>query len=398
MLYTLKSRFITIVLILLLGFTSCQRKDLFLRVDQTQIKVDITDIRLNLLWGIDWETKWFYDWDESNLGAIGYTMPELIKGTIYNVDARDHRRFSSFFKIFEPMGGRVSLTAGSTYDMMFYNFGTEWTSFYQSEDYESLTASTRMSSQSSWIRTRAESESSEMPDTIRSYTNYNQPDELFGTLITGITVNEDPTLYDKEVDEEGHVTYVYRINASLKPYSFIYLYQVVILNNQDSIGRRVTGSRGITVTGLAQGVEMFTRKTFSSTISITTDDVKPMQNRILTLDGQERDADVLAVRILTWGLPGINPLEMTKSGTRAVDLDKNFIGISFSLRNGYGYGVTLDITEEMHLNPTGGIITVFFDAGSIPDEIINKQQQSTGGGFNANVQDWANEFNAEVTI
>ena len=381
-----------------MAFTSCCRKDLFLRVDQTQIKVDITDIRLNLLWGIDWETKWFYDWDESDLGIIGYSMPELIKGTIYNVDARDHRRFSSFFKIFEPSGGRVSLTAGSTYDMMFYNFGTEYTSFYQSEDYESLTASTRMSSQTSWIRTRAESESSEMPDTIRSYTNYNQPDELFGTLVTGITVNEDPTLYDKEVDEEGHVTYVYRINASLKPYSFIYLYQVVILNNRDQQGSRITGARGITVTGLAQGVEMFTRKTFNNTIAITTDDVKPMQNRKITIGDQDTVADVLATRILTWGLPGINPLEMTKSGTRAVDLDKNFIGINFILRNGYGYGVTLDITEEMHRNPTGGIITVYVDAGQIPDEIINKQQQSTGGGFNANVQDWANEVNAEVTI
>ena len=394
----LKSKIITIVLILLIGFTSCCRKDLFLRVDQTQIKVDITDIRLNLLWGIDWETKWFYDWDESDLGIIGYSMPELIKGTIYNVDARDHRRFSSFFKIFEPSGGRVSLTAGSTYDMMFYNFGTEWTSFYQSEDYESLTASTRMSSQTSWIRTRAESESSEMPDTIRSYTNYNQPDELFGTLVTDITVNEDPTLYDKEVDDDGHITYIYRINASLKPYSFIYLLQVIILNNQDSIGRRITGSRGITITGLAQGVEMFTRKTFSNTIAITTDDVKPMQNRRITIDDQDTAADVIASRILTWGLPGINPLEMTKSGTRAVDLDKNFIGINFTLRNGYGYGVTLDITEEMHRNPTGGVITVYVDAGQIPDEIINKQQQSTGGGFNASVQDWANEFNAEVTI
>lgn len=393
-----KSKILILVLTILMTFTSCYRKDLYLRVDQTQITVDITDIRLNLLWGIDWETKWFYDWDESDLGIIGYSMPELIKGTIYNVDTRDHRRFSSFFKIFDPRGGRVSLTAGSTYDMMFYNFGTEYTLFYQSENYKTLTASTRMSSQSSWIRTRAESESSEMSDTIRSYTNYNQPDELFGTLVTDITVNEDPTLYDKEVDEEGNMTYVYRINASLKPYSFIYLYQVVILNNQDTIGRRITGSRGITVTGLAQGVEMFSRKTFSNTISITTDDVKPMQNLRLTLDGQEKDADVLTTRILTWGLPGINPLEITRSGNRAIDLDKNFIGISFSLRNGYGYSVTLDITEEMHQNPTGGIITVYVDAGQIPDEIINKQQQSTGGGFNASVQDWANEFNAEVTI
>jgi hypothetical protein len=143
---------------IMFGMTSCERKDLFLRVDRTLITVEISDIQLNVLWGIDWETEWQYDWNESavSFGTIGYTKPELIKGTIYNVDTYNHKRFSSFFKIFGAEGGRVSLTAGSTYDMMFYNFGTEYTSFYQSEDYETYTASTRMSSQSSWIRTRAE--------------------------------------------------------------------------------------------------------------------------------------------------------------------------------------------------------------------------------------------------
>ena len=168
---------------IMFGMTSCERKDLFLRVDRTQITVEISDIQLSVLWGIDWETEWKYDWNESavSFGTIGYTKPELIKGTIYNVDTYNHKRFSSFFKIFGAEGGRVSLTAGSTYDMMFYNFGTEYTSFYQSEDYETYTASTRMSSQSSWIRTRAESESSEMPDTTKTYIDYNQPDELFGS-------------------------------------------------------------------------------------------------------------------------------------------------------------------------------------------------------------------------
>lgn len=64
--------------------SACERKDLFLRVDQTQIAVEIYDVRLDLLWGIDWETEWQYTWNESatNFGTIGYTKPELIKGTI----------------------------------------------------------------------------------------------------------------------------------------------------------------------------------------------------------------------------------------------------------------------------------------------------------------------------
>ena len=383
--------------------SACERKELYLRVDQTQISVEISDIRLDLLWGLEWETEWQYDWDESmvDFGTIGYTKPELIKGTIYNVDRYTNKRYSSFLKIFDSKGGRISLTSGSLYDMMFYNFGTEWTSFYESSDYESYTATTRMSSQASWIRTRAESENSEMPDTTKSYIDYNQPDELFGTLVTGLEIDEDPSEYEKEYDENGNVTYIYRVEASLRPYSFIYLYQIVILNNADSEGDRIVGGRGATVSGLSQGVEMFSRKTFNNTISITTEDVKPMQkhDNIRLADGSTvESADILATRILTWGLPGINPLEMTKASRRAPDIDYNSIGIGFVLRNGYVWAKTFDITEQMHTHPAGGIITIYFDANEIDPDILKKEKKENGGGFDAKVEDWANEVNAEVTI
>lgn len=385
--------------------TACERKALYLRVDQTQIAVEISDIRLDMLWGIEWETEWQYAWDESlvDFGSIGYTKPELIKGTIYNVDRYSRKRYSSFLKVFDSNGGRISLTSGSVYDMMFYNFGTEWTSFYESSDYETYTASTRMSSQASWIRTRAESENSEMPDTTRSYIDYNQPDELFGTLVTDLEIDEDPSNYEKEYDENGNITYIYKVDAQLRPYSFIYLFQVVILNNVDDAekGNRITGARGVTVTGLSQGVEMFSRKTLNNTISITTEDIKPMQNHdnVRLADGNTVDnADIFATRILTWGLPGTNPLEMTKAGRRAADIDQNFIGIGLTLRNGYTYTMTRDITEQMHIKPAGGIITIYIDANDIPQDVIDQKPQNNGGGFDAKVEDWANEVNAEVTI
>ena len=71
--------------------------------------------------------------------------------------------------------------------------------------------------------------------------------------------------------------------------------------------------------------------------------------------------------------------------------------MGFTLQNGCGYTVTLDITKEMHAKPTGGVITVYVDASQIPDDIINQKPHS-GGGFNASVDDWTNEINAEITI
>ena len=387
----------------LLTNSACERKDLFLRVDVINVSVEISDIRLNLLWGVDWQTDWNYTWNESavNYGTMGYTEPELIKGTIYNVDRNTGKRYSSFFKIFGSNGGRVALSAGSTYDMMFYNFGTEYTSFYQSDDYYTYTASTRVSTQTSWIRTRAQNEFSDMPDTTKSYIDHNQPDELFGTLVTGLSVNEDPTIYKKEYDADGNISYVYRVEAALRPYSFIYMYQIIVINNKDEQGNRVVGANGLTVTGLSQGVEMFSRKTFNNTISISTEDIKPMQHHtdVKLKDGREYDiADILAARILTWGLPGMNPLESTKAGTKAPEIDNNYIGIGLMLRNGYTFTLTRNITEEMHDSPAGGVITIVFDANEIPQEILDRKPKPNNGGFNASVENWANEMNAEMVI
>ena len=399
-----KIQIILVFAMVLLFGNSCERKDIYLRVDQTQISVEMYDVRLDLLWGIDWETEWQYAWNESvsDFGTIGYTKPELIKSTIYNVDRSSGKRYSSFIKILDSNGGRISLTAGSVYDMLFYNFGTEYTSFYQSDDYETYTASTRVSSQSSWVRTRAESETSEMPDTTKNYTDYNQPDELFGSLATDLAISEDPSTYDKEYDEYGNITYIYKVDAALRPYTFVYMFQVIILNNNfDGKGNYFTGGKGITVTGLSQGVDLFTRKTFNNTISISTDDVKPMQKHYdirLEDDTQIDSADIIATRMLTWGLPGIVPIETTKAGTKAVELDKNYIGVGLTLRNGYTYTVTKDITEQMHNKPAGGVITIYIDAADVPQEVIDQRPQTTGGGFNANVEDWNNEINAEITI
>ena len=394
---------------LLFGMTSCERKDLYLRVDQTQITIEMYDINLDVIWDLNWQTDFQYAWDvtSTEFGTIGYTKPELVKTVIYNVDSHTGQRYSSFFKILDPDGGgRISLTAGSTYDMMFYNFGTEYISFSSSDDYKSFSASTRMSTQASWIRTRAESDNSDMPDTTKSYIDYNQPDELFGTLATGLHINEDPTEYEKVVDEYGNITYIYRVDAALRPYTFIYMYQIIILNNKDEQGNnRIVGAKGLTATGLAQGVDLFTRKTFSNTISITSEDVKPMQNHdnVYLANGDSvANADILASRMVTWGLPGISPLDELNQEGEYVDVnDKNFLGIGLTLRNGYTKNVTIDITDQMHArkNVAGGIITVYIDANeSVKQEDLDRKPSQNGGGFNASVQDWANEVNAEVTI
>ena len=390
--------------------SSCIRKDLYLRVDTTQISISMTDIGLNILWNVSWKADWYYDWDETKAyyGKIDYTRPELIKTTIYNVDSHTNDRYSSFYMLFDSTGGRIRLTSGSIYDMLFYNFGTEYINFYQTDDFKTYNAFTRSSNQVSYIRTRAENGFSTMPDDTKPYAVYNEPDEFFGTLVEDITINEDPTTYTKEYDKDGNVVYVYKIEAELKPYSFIYLVQIIIENNKESDekGNRIVGVNGLIITGLTQGVDLFTRKTFNNTISITTEDIKPMQKHKVPDPNSPADSisvDIVATRMLTWGLPGIDPIaELEKkradANYKVPELDKNYIGIGFTLRNGYSWNVTDSITGPMHERPTGGVITIYIDASNIPQELLDKQPTTSGGGFNATVEDWSNEVNAEVTI
>lgn len=397
--------FLAMVLVAVLAMNvACERKDLYLRVDQVEVNIAIYDIQLDLLWTPVWSTELNYEW-LAEYGYLGYNEePELVRGTVYTLDSITKKKVSSFFNIFSSKGGRVSLTTGSSYDMLFYNFGTEWTLFQQDENFEFYNATTRASSQTSYIRTRSESPDSEMPDITRHYIDYNQPDILFGCQVQDLYVSEDPEEYEKVVEEDGTVVYLYKVNAVLDPYTFIYMFQFIVKNNYDEKGQIITGARGMTATGLAQGVDLFTRKTFTNTISISSEDVKPLQeNKTIQLPDYAESfvGDIFACRMLTWGLPGINPMEELKKvqeGGSVEVLDKNYVGVGVTLRNGDTYTITRDVTEQMHQRPTGGVITIILDGGAIPKQYLEPHQQTGGGGFNAKVEDWQNEVEAEVTI
>lgn len=397
---TNKSGIIQVTLYLLLlvvsTFTSCTRKDLFLRIDQSEIRININDIRLDMLWGIDWRTSMLYNWDEQVHGRLGYTEPEWIRATIYDLNSADFTRTGSFNRNFTKAGGRVSLTAGQWYDMLFYNADTEYVIFGQNDlnsDYMATTRSTSLN-----VYTRATEDNMQLPS--RSYADFNQPDELFGSFIDDMQVSEDPDHYEQTIDSLGNIVNVFNIETALQPYTFIYLIQVVVMNNQDEKGTRIVGGQGMTVTGLAKGVELFSRRTNSEVVSVTSEDIKPTQSftNLELPDGTKADCEVFASRILTWGLPNVAPLaERTRSSVEVVE--DNFIGVGLITRSGYVYNYTANITEQMHQHPAGGVITVVIDAGQIDNKYIDKpQSENRGGGFNASVENWGNEYNASVTI
>lgn len=383
------SHTLTIVVAIAMAVTvSCERKPLYLLDSgNAEVTVSVYDIQMKLLWGINWEAEWQYDWDTVAWGPIGYEEPSYVLATLDRYDSVQMKRTDIATQHFPKEGGRVSLKAGNWYDMLFYNTGTDWILFDQASDLSYYSAFTRTNSQPSYLRG--------LP---RAYPSYNPPaDSFFGVNIERLWVSSDPDDYEKTIQPDGSVLYLYKINASLMPYTFIFLHQVFLLNNWDEAGQKITGCHGISTAGCAAGTNMMNRMTSTTEVLLSNDDVKPIQaHKTLVLPNQTvREGDVLAMKLWSWGVPGINPI--AHIGDTLRECNSQYIGLSFRLRNGVTYNVTRDITPQMMAHPTGGVITTVFDCSTIPDSIINKKNDS-GGGFSADVEEWQNEQQAEIEI
>ncbi|MBR5706246.1 MAG: hypothetical protein IKX55_01600 [Bacteroidaceae bacterium] len=283
-------------------------------VDQIELNVSFNTASLDDLWTEGWETRLQYDWDESDstYGALGYPEPENIKGTIFNIDYKTGDRINHFFKVFALKDSTHSFQSAVKYDMLFYNFGTNLITFYQSDDYKTYTAQGDL---------------------------LGRTGELQGAFLKGV---EFPPYQSSKLE------------VDLEPYTYIYLLQIIIKNNQDN---RITGADALTLTGLAKGTSLFTRTTFTDTVSITTQDIKPLQNhREVSLeDGTTlQQAGILAARILTWGLPA-----------NSAATDRNDLSITLTLQNGQTKTLTRDITTQLRQNSKGGVITVCLDAENL---------------------------------
>lgn len=374
-----------VMMIFMTAFTGCERKPLYLAQRGTlNVDVSVYNIQLDLLWGVDWKTEWQYMWDESLHGPLGYSEPSGVRANVFSL-TESNERFKYTTRNLPKSGGRVNLTTRQSYDMVFFNNDTEYILFYSDDANDYLYATTRSNSKTAYTR---------------AYAHYNQPDQLFGTFLHDLYVTDDPDAYTIHYDANGYPYYLYNITASLTPYTFIYLCQVMLLNNNDEEGKRIIGCNGISADGLAGGVDLFTRVTDSlNLVAITQEDVKPIQaNRPLRLpDGTQTEGDIFAARIMTWGIPGIDPLEKIMARTVVQPQDSIEVGIGLTLRNGNVYSIQRNITELIKRKPAGGVITIVIDTAEIPDSIIGEKPKP-GGGFDASVDNWENEIEADIII
>lgn len=333
--------------ILSLVLVSCNHKDLCFNHEEHAPRY-ATNIAID--YAFDWEqpydgqTDWLSDWPQLGLG-VSYdyfrpTLPEGVRMKAFNADG------SRIETNMPPHGEETYLTPGDN-SLLFYNNDTEYIIFNDLGSYEEASATTRSRYRSTYsgnpqylpVRSKGDEQ------TVAA------PDVLFGHYIDSYIQNRD--------------TKPQQLDFTMHPLVFTYVIRYRFAEGYDYVSL----ARGA-LAGMAASVYLHNGRTSDEAVTVLFD---------CTLETWGIQAVVRS-----FGIPDFpNP-----SYSRG---DSDFgLTLEVMLKNGNIVDFHFNITEQMLIQPHGGVITV--DGIKIAPD----QGSSGGSGFDVSVDGWG-EFE-DVTI
>lgn len=370
---------------LLLVATSCGiEPPLHLRkAVEASVSLDMDmEFQAELMWQVDWETRWEYEWNTEVNGDLGYSEPEGIRMHTYTLGA-EGKRVSSQTYNFMGLKAQAPVTVG-VHDFLFHSNSSSVVLYRQDGELAHVEAYTRVISsglrQSLPVQTMAQKLSATKADEEEpeSQPVTFQPDELFALYDPAHVISD--RLEDYEM-VDGR--YVIRIQGNLHPATFIYLVQVHLKNNN---GRVIGSMGGAALTGVAEGTDLETGLTNQMAVSIPFD----------LLINREADPDLLGGRVLTFGIPGCNPLD--EASVAAAPKGRHFLVVNITYSNGKYKNVRAEITDQLRALPAGGVIDLELDVDDFPPEEKDPDQPAEGGSFNPIIGEWEEETGSTTII
>lgn len=358
-----------------LSVTGCAiRPELHLRKPvETQVQLE-TQVNVEVMWQVDWQAKWEFNWDVSSMGSLGYTLPAGMRLHLYPLDSEGVPTTHSEHN-FAGSLTRLDVLTG-TYNFLFHNNDSEALQFTYEGEFDDVICTTRIISPglktseavySSQQKAAGYTKAPSMEDDPVSLA----PEWLYSLFDEALFVSDN---LEDLTYEDGK--YILKLEGELLPSTFIYLFQVKLLHNDG----RVTGSNGgAAITGMASGVNLMTRQTLESTVTV------PME---MYKDPQQ---DMLGAKVYTFGIPGCNPY--VDSSVKSADDGEHFLVINVSYANNTYRNIRVNITDQVRALPTGGVITLELDVDDFPPEEGGEES----GGFKALVEEW-DEETGETTI
>ena len=370
--------FITLLAALLLVSGCTIEPHLRLRQIATTKVVMQTNISTSFMWQINWQAEWNFAWKTDVYGPVGYSEPKGIRMHIYTLDDAGLPKSHNVYN-FSGTEGQADVFVG-IHDLLFHNNDSEVLRFRSEDDLSDIYASTRVISKglkgSSPVQTmdqkaatKAEVDDFEVDEPVSF-----APDELF--------VMYDPKHHITDnLDDYDYIDgkYVLKIQGDLIPHSFIWLFQIKLLNNLE----RVSGSSGAAITGMAESVNLRTGETVPGTVSV------PMDVYLYP----SSDPDLLGARVLGFSIPGCNPYD---AGSVAATTSKHWLVLNIMFKTGKYKNIRIDVTDDIRSLPTGGVITLEVDVNDFPPEDTDPEI-GEDGGFKPLIGDW-DEQTGQTTI
>lgn len=370
------------VFVIVNTFTSCIEPPLHLPGQEILAELPAVETELSVVWNVnaDWSTNWYYGWDEKDdsiWGSIGYTMPKSYQVRRYytgddpkaphtNVDAfsitgTKFRRFFSF----------------GYYDILFWSDidspdGTQVLVINETPD--SVTATTTGTRGLSRTVNRLVG-SEEQTDTSGIIGLRNQPEIFYAAYPEDIYISHD--LSDYIYDPVENI-YIKKIETELRPLVYIYLVQIVLLNND-----RVKGINGNSaMSAMASGTNVNTGHTNNSPSLIY---FNTRMKRNMVADG--RPCDIIGGKFTTFGLCDMEPYTRAGALYRGSREELNnylFFDLIFSNDGVKTYSV--DVTDQCQRQAHGGVITVYVDCSQL--EMPEGPATTPGSLFVPTVEDY----------
>ena len=334
-----------------------------------------TKVEVSLMWQTDWNTRWQFNWNESMLGPLGYALPASMRMHIFT-HGPNGQPIAHTVHNFVGDNAQMEVFIG-THDLLFHNNDSEALLFSQDDDLAPVNSYTRNISSglkaSSPVFTPAQK--------AAGFTTKADPDEepvslmpegLFSLFDANRVITDNP---DDYVYENGK--YVLKIQGELYPSTYIYLVQVKLLNNDSRV---VGSSGGAALTGMAGGVNLNTRESWTSTVSVPMD---------IYMD---KEQDMLGGKVFTFGNPGCNPYD--DASVAAMPEQNHFLVLNVTYVNGSWKNIRMDVTDQVRALPQGGVITLEIDVNDFPPD----ESAGGGGGFNALIGGWDEETGSTTII
>ena len=343
---------------MLTALVSCERKPLYLYGD-CLLNVNITaNVSIETFWRTSWRDSLVYNWDETKYGPIGYTAPEDVDIVIFNDNQLVKRQTMK-------VGRRqpIDVELDKEYDILIHNktFETEF-NHVGGRYYVSTPG----------VESKAALDN--------EYETVFQPGEIFSAYKTNIFLSSDVSQYD-EVYDNGKLVYVYNIDATITPVSYIYIIQFIIVNDDHSAVIEAKDITNFTINGVCDVKDLFScTPKYNGKKQISHFDVHEGQQVV--------DSLVFAARVTVLDL--VPDSEDGSWSTRENYL--YYSGIDIMTQTLGSVSGIVDITKQMNENPKGGVLTV-----RILNSEIKKAAGTDENGFGIDLKDWS-EHHIDITF